>query len=155
MSNLVFPHVHLHFRHCRWTSLRPWSWPAGSLPERRAVWHHSPSGREALFLPQVVLFYKPHNLFSRYPIIQSFHLDCWLFPAVSSLSLRGCKVVVAVGIHGNKPGNETLYCVRAAYNTLQGSTVSGSLQCHNQTAPKCFLFLKCKCFCDLLVRKNA
>lgn len=55
------------------------------------------------------------------------------FQWVGGISLRGCKVEVAVGIHGNKPGNETLFSVRAVCKTMQRSAEtkpdSSNIQC--------------------------
>lgn len=41
---------------CSRASLWPRSWPAGSVPKGRAVWHYYPSSRSGLLLPQVDLF---------------------------------------------------------------------------------------------------
>lgn len=41
---------------CSRASLWPWSWPAGSVPKGRAVWHYHPSSRSGLLVPQVDLF---------------------------------------------------------------------------------------------------
>lgn len=75
-------------------------WQSRSFPATGSVIVHA-----------IVCFIMSQNILGRWAIIQSFH-DDWLFRAVGVFR-EGYKVVVAVGIHGNRPGNETLFCARS------------------------------------------